>query len=110
MWSGIFFVSCVILCGLCALAAYSSARSAYHESDSLRRRLRSVELQSESNADSLKETQAALEVVTNRVKMQRVRTAAEHVKGSSDEPDPWKDPDAWRKMMNSRIQRQKMGL
>jgi hypothetical protein len=58
---------------------------------------------------SLEETQDALAEVANRVKMMRVRSATNHVRPSNATPDPHTDPDAWRKMMNSRLSINKIG-
>lgn len=49
------------------------------------------------------ELETTLEVLANRVKMMRVRTAANHVKDQPTEPDPYKDPEAWRKAMNLKL-------
>jgi hypothetical protein len=66
-------------------------------------RLRSIE-------QSLTDTQDALTEVANRVKMMKVRNAANH---SDPEkrglPDPYKDPDGWRKAMNSRLSAARLG-
>lgn len=66
-------------------------------------RLRSVE-------QSLTDTQDALTEVANRVKMMKVRSAANH--SDPDKrglPDPYKDPDGWRKAMNARLHGAKIG-
>ena len=63
----------------------------------------------------LSECEESLTVLANRVKMQRVRTAANHAdesnrKNADGLPDPYKDPDAWRNAVNSRLARGKFGL
>jgi hypothetical protein len=52
-----------------------------------------------------------LEVVANRVKMMKVRGAANHVREDrpSETPDPYKNPDAWRLWMNNQMARGKVG-
>lgn len=54
---------------------------------------------------SLTETQEGLEAVANRVKMMRVRNAANHVTEKTAEPDPYTNPDEWRKRMNRTLSR-----
>lgn len=66
-------------------------------------RLRSIE-------QSLTDTQDAVTEVANRVKMMKVRNAANH--SDPDKrglPDPYKDPDGWRKAMNARLHTAKIG-
>lgn len=53
----------------------------------------------------LRELSETVEQLANRVKMQRVRNAINHVpdKPSTDLPDPHKDPDGWRRAMNAKL-------
>lgn len=64
-------------------------------------RLKSVET-------SLTELQEGLEAVANRVKMMRVRNAANHVPDKPGAPDPYTNPDEWRKEMNRTLARSKI--
>lgn len=69
-------------------------------------RLKSIET-------SLADTQDALTEVANRVKMQRVRSAANHVRQEREantDPDPHREPDRWRDWMNSRLARAKLNV
>lgn len=62
---------------------------------------------------SLAELTATMQELANRVKMQRVRAAVNHVPDRPvDEslPDPYRDPDGWRKAMNERLTRNRHGL
>jgi len=61
-------------------------------------RLKSLETSLAEQADALLE-------VANRVKMQKVRNAASHVtsKPLDAMPDPYTDPDGWRKAMNRKM-------
>ena len=52
---------------------------------------------------SLAEMRDELEGVANRLKMMRVRAATNHVRETSGEPDPYKDPDGWRRAMNRKL-------
>jgi len=52
-----------------------------------------------------------LQHLANRVKMMKVRRATDHVRDDeprSREPDPYKDPDAWRASINSKLARAKL--
>ena len=90
-----FFLSCGAL--------FFSARSATAVRE-LQDRLHPLPLSRLSSLEtSLADTQGALAEVVNRVKMMKVRNAANHVKRETEEPDPYKDPDLWRQMMNRKI-------
>lgn len=110
MWLATFSALSVTVCIFSALATFWRAMTAARASESQARRLRSCESRVDSLKDSLESTQHALEIVANRLKMTRVRNAAEHVKGSSDEPDPYKNPDEWRSMMNKRLAESRHGI
>lgn len=72
---------CAAFASVCAIAALTvafSARRAAHRAESLPPAPCSCALRIESLATALTETQEALSVVANRVKMQRVRNAATH--------------------------------
>jgi hypothetical protein len=53
--------------------------------------------------DSRIETLQTLTDLANRIKMQKVRAATRHADASRDDPDPFKNPDEWRSMMNKRL-------
>lgn len=59
----------------------------------------------ESLATAQAELADTMEALANRVKMQRVRNAANHVpdQAPSSIPDPHRDPDGWRKAMNAKL-------
>lgn len=59
----------------------------------------------ESLATAQAELAETMEALANRVKMQRVRNAANHVPdlAPSSIPDPHRDPDGWRKAMNAKL-------
>lgn len=59
-------------------------------------RLKSVETSQEEIAETVKQ-------LANRVKMQRVRTAINHTNDEPTNPDPYTNPDAWRRAANKRI-------
>jgi hypothetical protein len=59
----------------------------------------------ESLAASQAELAETMETLANRVKMQRVRTAAMHATklGSGGEPDARTDPEGWRAWKNAQL-------
>ena len=58
----------------------------------------------ESLSARLSEAEETLSLLANRVKMMRVRNAATHTdKPNGAEPDPYRDPNAWRQAMNRRL-------
>jgi hypothetical protein len=109
--SDIFSVLSVLAFFLSIAAVFFSARSATQVRE-LRDQLTPFD-QSRMRLleTSLRETQDALEVVANRVKMMKVRGAANHVREDrpSETPDPYKNPDAWRLWMNNQMARGKVG-
>ena len=107
-----FSIACIVASFLLSLLALKSAATAAAALPDLQeRRLRSIELRTESVQASLTETQEALSQVANKVKMMRVRSAANHVNDSkTDEPDPHREPDRWRDWMNQKIARKRVGV
>lgn len=110
--SDFYFALTAIVCFLSALAAAWNAHRAEAALSSLRARVRSCESHIESLRDSLDSTQTSLTSVANRLKMTKVRNAAEHVreddgpKREPGEPDSLKDPDGWRRWKNAQIHEQ----
>lgn len=103
MWLDIFSVLSALICILCLPVVISHAQRAIRASELLAPRVRSVESRLESLRASLDDVTTTLTDLANRVKMQRVRTVVNHGNGKDADPDPYKDPEAWRKMMNLRI-------
>lgn len=105
MWTNIFIALTAILCVFCLTGCIFVAQNATRESESVRRRLRSCELQTESLQRSVEETQQAMTDLANSQKMQRVRAATRHgLKNASGEPDPHIDPEGWRAWKNRQLQ------
>lgn len=103
MWT---VISCVLSAAIalaCASVSVFAALRASRASELPQGKLRSVESRLASIEGSLPEMQTAMEVVANRVKMQRVRTAATHAAGSTGEPDPRQDPEGWRTWKNAQL-------
>lgn len=109
MWTVFFFVLNASASVLCVLVAISAVRTVRRQQESPRNAIRSCELRLQSLEDSRTETVQMLSDLTNRLKMMRVRSASRHAEGSTSEPDPYKDPDKWRTMMNRRLAESKMG-
>lgn len=113
MASALFSALTVVICALCVVMSARFARSAAPGTASLAKRLHLAESQIGYLQESLKLTAAELEHLAQRVKMQRVRNATDHSiksKSDGDAPDPYKDPEGWRKMMNSKLAKQKIGV
>lgn len=102
------FALSVAACFLSLLAAFSAVRTAVALRELQDRWPHLSESRLDSLETSLAEQADALQAVANRVKMQRVRNAANHVGTTTAEPDPYKDPDAWRQAMNKRIAAQRI--
>lgn len=98
---------------LSAAAIYFAARAAtvVQELRDLAARFPASALQ--SLRDSQADQAQALADIANRVKMIKVRNAANHVRDDRPKdamPDPHRDPEGWRKAMNERIMRARVGL
>lgn len=107
MISGFFIVSCAILSATSAVVALLAARHARRRSESLVLRLRSCESRMDSLTQSQSDMGVTMAAIANKLKMMRVRAATTHTDGNSKEPDPYTNPDQWRKMMNAKLQGQK---
>jgi len=101
--NAIFNVLSVVAFFLSLAGLLFSARSAIRVQE-LRDRLAVLPLSRLNSLEtSLADTQDALAEVANRVKMMKVRNASSHVRGNNADPDPHTDPDAWRRVMNSKL-------
>lgn len=107
--NGIFNVLSVLGFFLSVLAATLAALSATRVRELLDELQRFPGSRLKSLETSLADTQGALEEVANRVKMMKVRNAANHSDSRGALPDPYKDPDGWRKAMNSRLSAARLG-
>lgn len=105
--SAFLLASTAVLSLFCLLAALWCARSAARAQLSAERLRQSAGSLPPSVLSRLTDLEDAVALLANKLKMSRVRAAATHAEKS--EPDPYTDPDGWRKMMNARIQRQKLG-
>jgi len=103
MWNLIFSVLSVILCVGCLAGCLSAVLTARAERDSLLRKLRSCESRTTSAELSIDEMRELVAGVINSQKMARVRKASLHAVGSSGEPDPKENPEAWRAWMNTQL-------
>lgn len=105
MWTATFCALSAAICVLCLIGCARTVQTVKADSASLvaEVRLNASRIQSltESHALSVEE----LQNLANRVKMQRVRSAADHATSSKPdgEPDPIRDPDKWRAWMNRKI-------
>lgn len=91
---------------LCLAGAWFSVRYARRVAELPRAKLRSIELRTESLENSVSEWSQTVTDLANSQKMTRVRAASKHASSAPTDdglPDPFKDPDGWRKAMNKRI-------
>jgi hypothetical protein len=86
-----------ILACLFAAAAAAQTRELRHLSPSL------VESRVTSLETSLAEWTETVRALADRVKMQRVRNAVSHATKQPDNPDPYTNPDEWRKVANRQL-------
>ena len=110
-----FSIALPALCLLLSIvAAFFAARSARIAQDLRDRfeRFKTQQMRSPSDVGSLSarldELESTMEVLANRVKMQKVRNAANHAeRADAGLADPYKDPDRWRQQMNAQLSRDK---
>lgn len=97
------FVAIAGFCLICAAVSVWSVHAARRAAASLAQKQRSLESAVRLLTTSQAESAELLEALANKVKMQRVRNVVAHGAGSKSMPDPYRDPDGWRKAMNARI-------
>jgi hypothetical protein len=108
-----FSLAWLVLLSLLSLVGLARLAQLVVTVSGLRDRLARCEVSPNASLTSrLDELESAVEVVANRVKMQRVRAAALHATSKSDRstelPDPYREPDAWRSAVNSQLARGKL--
>lgn len=105
----IFSVAAAVSLIFCLILALMLARIAARVSE-LGDRVRSLNASpSASHTERLNELEETVSVLANRVKMMRVRNAATHTdKPNGADPDPYRDPNAWRQAMNRKLSQSKL--
>jgi hypothetical protein len=88
MWTTIFFACVAILCVCSLLAALLAVRIAVRTTASRPADLASFASKLRSIESSQADTADALMTLANKVKMQRVRTAANHINDRSEDEEP----------------------
>jgi hypothetical protein len=73
MWTAIFYAVIAATCVGCAIACAYAVKTVNQRTESLLRRINSIELQLESQGTSLQSWQTLTEELAQTVKMQRVR-------------------------------------
>lgn len=113
MWTVFFSVLSAALCLFCLIACTHVARNVRADSASLVAEVRLNTSRVRSLTESHELTVEELTNLANRVKMQRVRNAADHATKKSaragDLPDPYTSPDEWRAAMTKRLAEAKLG-
>lgn len=114
VWTEILSVLTVSMSAASLLIALRAAKDARVALEFAEASQRLPESRLRSLANTLDEHGELLNELANRVKMMRVRRAITHTDQTERTrdglPDPHKDPDAWRKAMNERLSRTKLGL
>jgi hypothetical protein len=103
MWTVIFCALSAAIAAASCLGAFLSARRAAHDVELPLVKLRSIESRTVLTERSLNDVSEVLTELSNRVKMMKVRGSLRHQDASPTEPDPYKDPDGWRNMMNRKL-------
>lgn len=103
MWTAIFYASTALLCVLCSLWTSSVARGAYRDSESLRRKVTSIESGMQSVITSHESWQEVVTDLARSVKMAKVRKGISTQSGVNGEPDAKSDPEAWRAWKNAQL-------
>lgn len=104
MWLTFFCVSTAAIACASLVISVFAARRAARALESPPLRLRSVESKLQSCEQLVEEHTQAITDLTNRLKMMKVRSASSHASRSdNDLPDPYREPDAWRKAANARL-------
>lgn len=93
----------------CLTRCISAARDAKAATGLPARALNSLTSRIESLEGSRDEQVTAMTDLANRLKMIRVRSAANHASKPDGDPDPYKEPERWRTVMNERLTRSKIG-
>jgi len=104
MWLLFFSVSAVaIACASLTISAIVARRAA-RVSGLPQQRLRSVESKLQSLEQLVEDQTQAMTDMANRLKMIKVRSASSHGSKSDNAlPDPYTDPDGWRRAMTSKM-------
>jgi DNA repair ATPase RecN len=104
MWLTFFCVStAATACASLAISVFAARRAA-RALASPPQRLRSVESRLQSVEQLAEEHTQAMTDLANRLKMIKVRSAASHgFKSDNELPDAYRDPEGWRRAMNSRL-------
>lgn len=109
MLLGFFSVLSVVAFILSCAALYSGVRIATVVRELLRQKAPYSPSRVESLETSVEEMGETLRELANKVKMMRVRTAVHHTKDATANPDPYQNPDEWRKQMNRTLTQRKIG-
>lgn len=111
-WTGFFNVLSVSSCILSMLACRYAVRAVTVAQELQAQNEHSPASRMASLEASQSELLEELQNLANRVKMMKVRRAADHVDDAKPRagamPDPYKDPDGWRTAMNSRLGKGKL--
>lgn len=108
MWTVFFCVLSAAVSILSAIAGLSFARRAARASALPLEKALSCESRLLLAERSLNDQSEVLTELANRVKMMKVRSAVRHGSNGDERPDPYRDPDGWRKAMNLELAKGRM--
>lgn len=103
MWNAIFCALSAVIAFGSTCAAVFVARRAARDAGLPAAKLHYCESQLALMQRSQNDLAEVVTELSNRIKMMKVRNTLRHGSKSDDEPDPYKDPDGWRSMMNRKI-------
>jgi hypothetical protein len=103
MWIAISCVASALVALGCLIATYFVAQSAKADAGLPQAKLHFIESQLQLLQRSQNDQAEVLTELSNRVKMMKVRNSLRHGENSTGLPDPYRDPDGWRKAMDKRI-------
>lgn len=113
MWHVTFFALSAAISLCCLLVAVYAAKSATRRLELPQQTLRSVVSRMQSLEDWKVEMIQLQQDLANQLKMTRVRSALNHSRHKNEvpsDPDPYTQPDEWRKMMGKRLAEAKTGV
>ena len=103
MWLVFSCVLSAVAALFCLIATFFVAQRARADAGLPQAKLHFIESQLQLLQRSQNDQAEVLTELSNRVKMMKVRNSLRHGDKDSAEPDPYKDPDGWRNMMNRKL-------
>jgi biopolymer transport protein ExbB/TolQ len=109
MWIVTGCVLSAVISVFCLIGCIWSVRNAEAALESLQAKQHFLASQCGLLQRSQNDQAEALTELANKLKMMRVRASTRASETTSDLPDPYRDPDGWRKAMTSKMAQAKVG-